>query len=68
MHTRVTVLSLAVCVLLGVTLGEFTIIRRQREIINALIDLNHDKSEYIDAGCKGRYQGTEEMLPSEATQ
>jgi len=61
-------LIVAVCVLLGVTIGEFAVIRRQHEIINALIDLNHDKSEYIDAGCKGHYQGTEEMLPSEVTQ
>ncbi len=29
---------------------------------NALIDLNHDKSAYIDAGCAGRFQGSEEEL------
>jgi hypothetical protein len=34
----------------------------QRKTINALIELNHDKSVYIDAGCHGRYQGAEELL------
>ena len=28
----------------------------------ALIDLNYDKSAYIDAGCSGRFQGSEEEL------
>jgi len=40
-------------------------IHSQAQVINALIELNHDKSVYIDAGCRGEYQGTEEMLPSE---
>lgn len=36
-----------------------------RQVRNDLIDLNHDKSEYIDGGCKGRFQGSEEMLSHE---
>jgi hypothetical protein len=31
-----------------------------RQVRDELIELNHDKSVYIDAGCRGRYQGTEE--------
>jgi len=38
----------------------------QARTIDALIELNHDKSVYIDSGCRGQYQGTEEMLPEEA--
>jgi hypothetical protein len=44
---------------------EERVIREQRETINELIELNNSKSEYIDAGCRGRYEGTEEMLPGE---
>ena len=40
-------------------------IRELKQIRDALIELNHSKSEYIDAGCRGRYQGTEELLPGE---
>jgi hypothetical protein len=40
-------------------------VHEQQARINALIELNHNKSLYIDAGCRGRYQGTEEMLPGE---
>jgi hypothetical protein len=30
------------------------------QVRDELIELNHDKSVYIDGGCSGRYQGTEE--------
>lgn len=41
-------------------------IAQQRATINALIDLNHDKSVYIDAGCPGHFTGAEEKLQEEA--
>lgn len=60
---------LALTALLAVSAAmELAYIARQRATINALIDLNHDKSVYIDAGCQGRYQGTEELLPGEVGQ
>ncbi len=37
----------------------------QRQTINALIDLNHDKSLFIDAGCRGQFHGSEEKLSEE---
>jgi len=58
-------LILAVSMIFLIRHEESVITERQRTI-DALIDLNHDKSVYIDAGCRGQYQGTEEMLPSEA--
>ena len=42
------------------------VIYKQHQTINALIELNHDKSVYIDSGCREPYKGTEEMLPAEA--
>jgi hypothetical protein len=46
----------------------------QRRTINALIELNHDKSQYLDSHCSG-FTGTEEKLsvvdaylPGEPTQ
>jgi len=38
---------------------------RQQQTINELIELNHDKSVYIDAGCQGRFEGSEEWLSME---
>ena len=38
---------------------------RQQQTINELIELNHDKSVYIDAGCQGRFEGSEEWLSTE---
>ena len=35
-------------------------IRTLQQVRDELIELNHDKSVYIDAGCRGRYQGAEE--------
>ena len=52
-------------VLASLVIVELNYIACQHAVINALIDLNHDKSVYIDSGCNGRYQGTEEMLSSE---
>ena len=52
-----------VAILLAITMLQAGYIKYQHEVISVLIDLNHDKSVYIDAGCQGRYQGTEEMLP-----
>jgi hypothetical protein len=31
-----------------------------QQVRDELIELNHDKSVYIDAGFRGQYQGTEE--------
>jgi hypothetical protein len=41
------------------------IAERQHQVINELIELNYDKSLYIDSGCHGRYQGTEETTGRE---
>jgi hypothetical protein len=41
---------------------------RQHRTINALIELNHSKSVYIDSGCTAPYRGAEELLPGEPTQ
>jgi len=38
---------------------------RQRQTIRELIELNHDKSVYIDAGCQGQFKGSEEWLSTE---
>lgn len=45
--------------------SETLYIVRLRDTVNALIDLNHDKSLYIDGGCPGRFQGSEEQLSTE---
>jgi hypothetical protein len=39
-------------------------IKQQRRVINDLIELNHDKSQFIDTHCKG-FTGTEEKLANE---
>jgi hypothetical protein len=51
--------------LIMVILLQIVSIYRLQKDINALIELNHDKSVYIDAGCRGHYQGAEEFLPGE---
>ena len=40
-------------------------IHRQMQTIDALIELNHDKSVWIDQGCRGEFKGTEERLSTE---
>jgi len=42
-------------------------IKELRARVDALIELNHSKSEYIDSGCAVPYQGAEELLPGEPT-
>jgi hypothetical protein len=63
-HRAHTVLTLALLVLLGMAVYRIQRLQDERNdltaVRNALIELNHDKSEYIDAGCNGEYQGSEE--------
>jgi hypothetical protein len=54
---RYKILSLVALALLAVALWK---IHSLRQVRDELIELNHDKSLYIDGGCRGRYQGTEE--------
>jgi len=56
--------AIAIAMLLGIMLLAY-VDYRQRQTIAELIELNHDKSVYIDAGCKGRFQGSEEWLSTE---
>ena len=58
MTTRLIIALICVTILLVVNY-------QQRQTIAALIELNHDKSVYIDSGCYGRYEGAEEFLSSE---
>lgn len=36
------------------------VIHSQHQTIGELIELNHDKSVYIDTGCHERFEGSEE--------
>jgi len=56
--------TIAIVMLLGVMLLAY-VDYRQRQTISELIELNHDKSVYIDAGCQGRFEGSEEWLSTE---
>ena len=56
--------AIAIAMLLGIMLLAY-VDYRQRQTIAELIELNHDKSVYIDAGCMGRFQGSEEWLSTE---
>jgi hypothetical protein len=55
---RYKILSFVALALLAVAVWQ---IHCLREVRGELIELNHDKSVYIDAGCRGRYQGAEEI-------
>ena len=57
--------AIAIAMLLGIMLLAY-VDYRQRQTIAELIELNHDKSVYIDAGCQGGFQGSEEWLSTEA--
>jgi hypothetical protein len=54
--------------LLGVIVAQNIKIYELRRDKDALIELNHSKSMYIDAGCAEPYKGAEELLPGEPTQ
>jgi hypothetical protein len=63
----VTVIAFAAC--LATIYYQYRVISAQRVLIesqhqtmNDLIDLNHDKSEYIDSGCTEPFEGSEERL------
>ena len=56
--------GIAFATLLGIMLLIY-VDYRQRQAIAELIELNHDKSVYIDTGCQGRFQGSEEWLSTE---
>lgn len=61
----IVLLVMLACVEGVVIYGQRRMINDLASIKNDLIDLNHDKSEYIDGGCKGQFQGSEEMLSHE---
>ena len=56
-----------VLMLLGIALLSY-VDYRQRQVIGELIELNHDKSVYIDSGCQRVFKGSEEWLSTEERQ